>query len=431
MGKEYSFQMTEEEVRELCLRALWEQQRLHRFRVFVLSAAILTLEFIFLPRQVALNMAIAMLLMLVLLSVLAVVRSNAGLKKQLCGKTRTMEVSDGVLKVGVEGELLSESPCSGITEVRMTRRLLLLGCLQAPRVIAWYPVPLRVFADGQERDRFLESVRNPQVQAEGKAAVSGVEYYHFSYQLDEEKYIRAMAAAAEALRAGTLGERRSPMGVIVFTVGLAALLCGAAEFFPGAAVMLHMVSLMMGMLCLILLRNLLENPERALREQFRKGMIKNDILGTWELSVTEEGIRRSSPWEGSIIVSWESLFCVVETDHELLFFQKDKKRFNVLLKESIESQEQLEGLKELCREKHMEVFAAKRRRYVPNWFIPLLLAFMLVGFVWLIYRDLREDAAPDQVPFKEQVSGMQKLSAEFEDATGLKLEAGLSKPAKK
>lgn len=414
MMKKYSFQMTKEEVRELCLRALWERILLMRFR-WLLVPAILAADCIFLSWTVALATGILLLLIFVLIPMWNI----RVMEKQLCGKTRTIEVEAGMLKSGIEGELYHEIPCSSITEVRMTRHLLMLGFHQASKVIAWYPIPLRVFADEQERDSFLESVRNPHtivsdmgeygetsaIGFEGQAAEKAEqEYFRIISQVGEEEWVRMMATATEIIQARTLGERKNWLVWIVLTAIFPVLSYGAARFFPGAASLIHFLSLLCILFFFSLLRNLLENPERKIRTQLRKGMVQNNVLGAWETSVTEMGIRQSISGKNSAMIPWESLLCAVETDNELFFYQKDQMHYTAIQKKGLESREQIESLKGLCREKHLEVLVGKRKKYVPGWLITLLTAVVLAGYLWLIYTDFYKETVPDYTPFAEQVS---------------------------
>lgn len=417
--KKYSFQMTKGEVRELYIRAMWEYLCLHRLK-WLLLPAVLALECIF----VSWAMALATGILFLLIFVPVAMWSNFRMKKQLCGKTRTMEVEAGILKPGVEGELYCEIPCSNITEFRMTRHLLMLGLRQASKVIAWYPVPLRVFADEQERDGFLEAVRNPQTtvsdmeeHSETSAIDLGVqaaekseqEYFRVSSQVGEEEWVRMMAAATEIIRAGTLGERKNHFVWIVLAAVFSVFSCGAALFFHSAATIFHIMSLVGILFFFSLLRNLLENPERNIRTQLRRGMAQNNVLGVWEISVTDLGIRQSVSGENSALIPWESLLCVVETDDELFFYQKDKRHFSAIQKSWLESREQIESLKGLCREKHVEVLAGKRKKYAPNGLISLLMIVVVAGYLWLVYRDFRKDIVPDYTPFNEQVSVLRSL----------------------
>ncbi|MDE5590664.1 MAG: hypothetical protein K2J60_16245, partial [Acetatifactor sp.] len=371
--KKYSFQMTKGEVRELYIRAMWEHLCLHRFK-WLLLPAILILECIFVSWAVALSTGILFLLIFVPIAMW----SNFRMKKQLCGKTRTMEVEAGILKPGVEGELYCEIPCSNITEFRMTRHLLMLGLRQASKVIMWYPVPLRVFADEQERDSFFEAVRNPQTtvsdmgeQGETSAIDSGIqaaekseqEYFRISFQVGEEEWVRMTATATEIIRAGFLGEQKNHFVGIILAAVFSVLSCGAALLFHSTAFVFHVISLFGILIFFSLLRNLLENPERNIRTQLRKGMVQNNVLGVWEISVTDMGIRQSVSEKNSALIPWESLLCAVEMDDVLYFYQKDKRHFCAIQKNGPENREQIESLKGLCREKHVQILAGKRKKY--------------------------------------------------------------------
>lgn len=351
MMKKYSFQMTKEEVRDFCLRALWEQILLMRFK-WLLVPAVLAASCIFLSWTVALATGILLLLIFVLIPMW----NNRVMEKQLCGKTRTIEVEAGMLKSGKEGELYHEVPCSSITEVRMTCHLLMLGFHQASKVIAWYPIPLRVFADEQERDSFLESVRNPHTAVSdmgeygetsvidfgGQAAEkSEQEYFRLTFQVGEEEWVKMMATATEIIQAGTLGERKNCLVWIVLAAVFSVLSCGAARFFPSAAEIIHFMSIIGIFFFFSLLRNLLVNPERKIRTLLRKGKVQNNVLGAWETSVTEMGIRQSISGKNSALIPWESLLCAVETDNELFFYQKDQSHYTAIQKKGWRAESRL------------------------------------------------------------------------------------------
>lgn len=435
--KKYSFQMTEEEVGELCLRALWERLLLQLSKCLLLLA-VLILECIFLSWIMAQALVI-LLIFLLLLFVVCIVLNISAMKKQLCGKTRTVGVEDGILKQHMEGELYSEIPCSSITEVRMTRHLLMLGLRQAPKAIAWYPIPLRVFADEQERDSFVESIRNPQIQAGESSAVSDMgehgetseqEYFRLSFQVGEEEWVRMMTVATENLPARTPGEQKGRLVWIVLAVVFSVLSCGVVCFFPSTARIIYIMPCAGTIIFLLLLRNRMENPEKRIRAQIRKGIAQSNTWGVWNASVTEMGIRQRVLGKNSVIIPWESLLCVVETDAELLFYQKDRRHFGVLPKMGLESREQVESLKGLCREKHVEVLVGKRKKYVPNWLFPLLIAVMLVGYllayVCLISGDAWKVPVPGYVSFDEQVSVLRSfgftIPEEMEETLGAYME---------
>lgn len=432
--KEYSFQLTPKEVRELCLRAIWERLLLHRAKGLLLLA-LLALECVLSLWTVMLSTVMLALLLFAALTVLNIIVT----KRQLCGRTRTINVEDGMLKQDIGGELQSEIPCSSITKVRKTRHLLMLGLHQASKVIAWYPIPLRVFADEQELDSLVETIKNPQaaedpmtssVKDDGVSEAENPEreYFSASSQVGEEEWIRVMAVATEILQAGTLGGQKKSQVWIVLA-GIASIF-GFLWSSQGASLSVYIVSFMGAMIILALIRNLAEKPEKRIRAQLRKGNMQDNVRGVWTSSVTERGIRQNISGKKNILLPWESLFCMVETDTELFFYQKDKKHFSFLLKNGMESREQMEALKELCREKHVEILVRKQKKYAPDWFFPLLTAVVIAGYVIVGFRQISGDfwrtPAPAYVPFDEQVSVLRSfgfgISGEMEEALGAYME---------
>lgn len=449
--KKYTFQMTKEEVWEFGLRAVWEQQLLNRSK-WLLILVVVALECIIVPWEVPLVMVLLLLGILVAL----IAKNYFVMKEQLCGKTRTLWVEDGMLKLDVEGEWHGEIPCNDITVVRKTRRLLMLGCRRASKVIGWYPILLRVFENEQERDRFVESVRNPQAQnREGAAAPTveereeasamdlgaqpagdhaalssektGQEYLRLSFQVGEEEWVRMMADATEIIQADTWGEQKK-RGLIwaVLAAVFFFFSCWAIWRFPNAGRIISIVSFIGVVTFLTLLRNLLENPEKRIRAQIRRGTVRNDAWGNWEISVTEMGISQSLSEKNGVMMPWESLFCMVETDTELFFYQKDKRRFLGFPKRCMEGREQIESLKGICREKQLEILVGKRKKYVPNWLFPILTAIVMVGYiaanVWPLFGDSRENEVISDVPFGEQVSVLRSfgftIPEEMEETLG-------------
>ena len=85
--------MTKEEVWDFCLRAVWEQQLLNRSK-WLLILVVVALECIIVPWEVPLVMVLLLLGILVAL----IAKNYFAMKEQLCGKTRTLWVEDGMLK---------------------------------------------------------------------------------------------------------------------------------------------------------------------------------------------------------------------------------------------------------------------------------------------------------------------------------------------
>ena len=426
--RKYTFQMTKEEVRELWSRVIWEQLRVRRFR-WLLFLVILAVECILLSWPGALTV-VALLLGIYMAFI---VRGYFTIKGQLCEKTRTMWIEDGMLKGNVEGEMYNEISCSYITEIRMTRHVLMLGFCEAAKTIRWYSIPLRVFADERERDRFIELIKDPQTAGEradspeeSREASCGEEqeYLSLSFQVGDEEWVRMMADATEIIQAGTLNERKKNiLPWIILTAVFIMLPCWAVWRYPDAGKVTH-IALLMGMLIfLMLLRKRSVNPEKEIRKRVRRGTNRYRAEDIWETSVTETGIRQGISGKSSATVPWDGLFGMVETEMGLFFYQKDKKSFLFLPKWSMESSEQIESLRGLCREKHLEILAGKRKKYVPNWVFTILFFFVALGYIaanaGLAIWDSRRGMDPGHLPFEEQISVLRSfgfdISADMEE----------------
>lgn len=449
--KKYTFQMTKEEIREYCIRAVWEQQLLNRFK-WLLILALVALEFFIVPWEVPLVMTLLLLAIVVAIAV----RYHFVMKGRMRGKTRSLWVEEGMLKLDVEGEWCGDIPCGDINVVKRTRHLYMLGCRRASKTILWYPIPLRVFENEQEGEGFVESLRSPQMQNGGGITVSsageagesaaasgtqsagdyrasssdqaGQEYLRLAFQVGEEEWIRMMAGATEIIQAGTLGKQKN-RELICAAFGVVCILfsCWAAgRFSLYGGTILSMVSFIGAIIFLTLLRSLLEKPEKRIRTQIRKGTVRNDAWGSWEISVTELGIGQSILGKSSVMMPWESLYCMVETDTDLFFYQKDKRQFLMFPKSCMEGKEQIESLKGLCREKQLEILVGKRKKYAPNWLFPILTAILMAGYIVAnvrpMFDDSERDAALSNVPFEEQVSVLRSfgftIPKEMEEALG-------------
>lgn len=96
---------------------------------------------------------------LILLYLIIFLSVHSNMKKALSGKQWTVWIEDGRLKAFRDADY-SEISCESMELVRITRRLLMLGYMLPDKRSAWIILPLRVFAHDQEREEFLEQLRN-------------------------------------------------------------------------------------------------------------------------------------------------------------------------------------------------------------------------------------------------------------------------------
>lgn len=424
--KRYSFQLTKKEVLEFSVRAVWEQERL-RPLLWLFIAALCVLELFLLPRT-GVMVTLAVLLMLAG----TVCYNFYVFKRELCEKTRTVWVEDGMLKV--EFGSYGEAPCSGFKVVRVTKNLLMLGHFQAKKRLAWYVLPLRVFEGPQEREAFLEQIRRESaVLEETKERREEDEIFHFRFQVDEGKWLRLLAGATEVINAGTFG--RSKKRSIFWGIYGAVFVASAVSLFVTDAGQTALaVMFLMAVVFLILLRNGKEDPEKKIRRQIKAGSVQNDVCGEWEVTVSERGVTQSGSGIGMAALPWEEISWLVETKAGFYLFQKDKKHFIMIPGECLESREQAEALKRLCAERRVTVVRGKKVKPMPGWSFFVLLAAVVAAYlgaaVWLAVRDSARNAErqqdggsaqqdwieefdpadyPDYVPLDEQAEVLRSL----------------------
>lgn len=436
--KPYTFSLTKRETMEFCIRAVWEQQR-RRLWPWIVIVLIIMLEMLYKPW-----MSLSLLGIILMSLALVILQNYFAVKPAFTEKERRIWLENGMLRTDA-GEY-GEIPCISITVVKRSRHLLMLGHFRSKRQIAWWPLPLRVFADQREREWFLEQLRQPQpVQEQGNAEDEmrrqQEAIFTFSFPVDQEKWVQILAGAGELISAGTLGrsgENRIALAfygiMVLFLIGFWGFLTGG-EFFA-------MLFFLLGLCLLVLLKVKNENPEKKVRRQLRSGMIQNDIYGTWEVSVWEDGISQSVPGSLKSFWPWEMQGWLVETERIFYLFLKSKRGFLMIPKEAMESREQATAFERLCREKGVAVVGGKKRKYVPGWIFTVCLCALIFGYlavcVWMGFRDGRQKASeapqdaavvqeewmqefdpadyPDYVPLDEQVENLRALGFTVPDA---------------
>ncbi len=457
--KKYSFHLTKQETMEFCIRALWEQQRL-RPAPWLLMLLICILECIW-------SLRIGLLIVVFWLLLLAVIigRNYALFKKNLCEKGRTIWVENGMLKQ--EAELYGEIPCANIREIRVTPHLLMLGYYQAKKQPAWYSMPLRVFADRQEREAFVASIQNPGGQRETAASsadgrreatafgddgrsesaaagmseasdadFAGQEALRLTFWVDEERWVRTLVDVTELVRAGTLPElQRKKTAFIIIGVAVVASFAAALLVFHDMGRACLMVGFLVALVCLFLYRGMKEHPEKKIRRQLHRGLIQSDVCGEWHIILEQEAVRQERPGESRVIMPVRELLCLVETQGGFFFFQKDKRHFIPIPKEGLKNDGQEETLRQWCVQRQIPVLQGKSMRYLPGWLFYALLVLLIAGYlaanaalaVWDARREARawiaEDYAvdrgwpeefdpadyPDYVPLDRQVEVLSSL----------------------
>ncbi len=384
--------MTKQEILELCLKMIWEQKRWKLLKWLLLAALVAFIASIA-PEAAPYFIAFWSFVLIAILFIY-VVRNYFGMKKDLYENIRTLWIEDGMIKQDMGRGHYSESSCNRITVIKRTRNLLMLGIYGDEKTIAWYPIPLRVFMNQQEVDRFVGAIKSLKAQDREKAVTSrdegqgklsekdqnGQVYFSFSFHVGKEEQLRMRIDSREVCQSKML---RKPKKRHMIRKILKAMLLGYLCWILWQvlkAEWIAYIALFLAIFFMIWLLAQIKNPEEYIKKQARIEGAQNDCAN-WEISITEAGIWQSiqngSGTTGNT-VPWEDLYCMVETDVELLFFLKNDKGFIQLLKTATEGREQIENLKELCREKNLQILAGKRKKYAPRWICTMLEGLIII-----------------------------------------------------
>lgn len=415
----YEYILEPAEIREFCRKALMEQIR-RRWVFWILFATILPLEAYYLPRG-----GITIVLLMVLFFGTVSIRNSVVIRKQLAGQLWTLWVENGKLKSRRDN--YSEMPCESIQFIRITRRLLMLGYLQSPRKAAWFIAPLRVFRDVQERDAFIDQIRNPGQTFTAETPVvageeSGQVYLRLGYMLDTEKFVRLYRRAFGIVQAGTFGKRERMLGMALGGCMIAVLLPVSFSIIVGGFSWILM-GFCIFIAALMILRIYFRDPEKSLRKQVQTPLMANRVCGLCQVSFAEDGITTEMSGQIKSFYVWESFAYLVETEEVFYLFNGDKKRFILVAKESFQTWDQVHCFRRLCEEKGIRTLPEKRMHYIPAWalVVAILLYLIVCGYL-VAFQFLRdqwsgkeltetvyESGYPDYVPLDQQVTVLEAL----------------------
>lgn len=388
--KRYTFSLTKKEAAEFCIRAFWEQQRMRAFQ-WIVVLAIALIDIRVMPWA-----GIMVFGMIFLILFIALFRYISVMGKDLCEKPQVMWVENGILKVERSG--YGEIMGSSISVIRITRHLLMLGLYQAKKQIAWYPMPLRVFGDVQEREAFLAFLREEPLTGkereqvtEERAHVSqqkqqadGSVLFRFFFRINEEKWAQLLTGATQVIRSGAMGRSQGHAGIRVAAF-LLLLVCmaftaGRLQAFSGNRVFAAFILFIL-LLSLLLLKNGKTNPEKRIRRQIKKGLVQNDTCGDWEIVMTDTGVEQACTGKNKTVLPWEELRWVTEGEFAFYFFKEDKRHFLMLPKEAVGSREQASAMLGLCAQKNLLFVTARKEKYWPGWVFNVTIAGVIAGYL--------------------------------------------------
>ena len=433
----YTFCFTKKELKEFSIRAVLEQYR-RRGRVWVILLLLCVLEAFISP-------AFSVVILFLFAAALGVdmFRTCRFLEKEHFLEKRILWVEDGLLKSSACGA--GEIPCSRINIIVKSKNLLMLGYSQSKRQIVWYPLPLRVFENAGELERFRELFGKTENPAAGWSAGMGRQpqtgaVFSFTFPVDEEKWISIYKNALMTINSGTLGFPQN-MKTFLGVYGVVFAVAGLFWFFRSGDHTPVFPAALFLMLVFLMLLQWKSDPEKTIRKQVRNGTLQNDIYGVWELHLMEEGVIQIMAGRSRSFLKWEEFGWLVETDEEFLLFKKNKVQFIPILKEGIQSYQQAEAMCRFCESRGIAGLPSKRMKYLPGWFFYVGLAFVLLAMfavgIWSGFArdrqraEAQKEAAayadnewteafdpadyPDYVPLDGQVETLRSLGFSITD----------------
>lgn len=372
--KKYEYILDQTEIREFSFYAILEQAKYHKGRWFRLLI-ILVLELVLIPR-----VAGWMAVLIAVLLLVSMIRTYHNTGKSISGQRWTVWLDGGMLKVNRDGS--SEVPCSNIQLMRTTRRLLMLGYLQTAQRPVWFIVPLRVFADVQERECFLDRIRHPQDMADSDA-IAQADGIRFTYVLDEMKWVHFHKGAVGILASGTLGRAERLRVVLVWSV-FAVLMTLSCAYLAAGRLSWPWVVYALCIAILITVRAFFRDPEKALKKQIRTPVVRDRECGVWQVTLSESGIYTKLSTGIRNFYAWDMLEWYVETGDAFYVFHKDKRHYVLIAKESFQDWNQVSAMHELCARKGVKYVQGRKTHYLPDWAFALVVVFFAISCILIM-----------------------------------------------
>lgn len=384
--KKYEYILNQSEIMEFCFYALLEQSKCKK-RTWLYLLLICILQLVLMPLAAAWTVIVIVVVMAIF-----AVHTYMHIKKSVSGKRWTVCLEDGMLKVDREGS--SEVPCSGIQMIRTTRRLLMLGYLQTAQQPAWFIMPLRAFADVQERERFLDRLRHPQETqgwagnavdkkiADKEAIDKGSASVQFAYVLDDKKWVYFRKDAAAVIKSGTLGKAEWIRAIFIRSC-LAAVVMLSCIYLTAGHFNWMLAGYGLGIALLLTLR-LFRDPGKALWKQIQTPAVQDRECGVWRVTLSEAGVLVDFPINAHDYYPWEVFGWLVETQDAFYIFHKDKKHFVMIAKESFQDWNQVAFMRELCARKGLKSLQGQKMHYLQDWQYVLLVVFCLMLCIVLL-----------------------------------------------
>lgn len=405
--EKYTFTYTKKEVLEFTIRIWWEMQRR---RPALPAILLLCFVYAFILKRIPYEF----LILFIILLAVEIGSIYIGHKKNKFLHERTIWIEDGLLKAN-SASGYHETPCSQISRIIKSKRLLMLGVFQKKNQPSWFIIPTRVFSCAKEQYDFLESLKNP-VSAPTDT-VCEPEDFHFLFIMDIDKWVEIETEAWSAFRDKDRHNSKMMLTRIIYCVFVCLL--GIWFFYHMGMGSIFSTVAMIFFTCLILLRFRMD-PKKSIRKSIQNSSAQSNLLGNWEIRFTASGISYVILQKRKIFMPWTEFSWVAETEHAFYLMRKDIRQFIPVPKECLSGYEQAQAWIQYCQAKGLAPVRIKKAKYIPFWFFIMLLVlalfFCFAAGIWSGFQ--RSEPGVSYSPALEaQVTTLRSLGLTVPDET--------------
>ena len=260
------------------------------------------------------------LLVVVLLAIL----SNLVILRQHLKEERTICIRDGKIFLEMlESKTTTEYLCKTVESVKVSGPLIWLELPLSRKNRQYLLIPTRKFDSRLERGHFLEYFQRqqniePTLEPDTVRQAQQAEWYvEFILELDAWISVNAQATAIRKRRllGHSLHNCLSYFAIMVGLVGVLVLEVGRGESVDVA------VLIFAGVFMVAICQYIMHQPVRedSLRRQQKWGLLREDVVGSWELFFNEEGIDYMHP-SASGRMMWNQMKWLAESDDWIFMF---------------------------------------------------------------------------------------------------------------
>ena len=409
MGK-YTFTYTKKEFMEFCVRAWWDMRR--KRPVVLLGFLLLLFIYSLILKRFPYEFLIGFVIGFVICFALEIgIFYIKNAKKQLL-QERSIWIEDGILKSHTPSSY-HETPCSQISRIIESKRLLMLGVSQTKNQTSWFVIPTRVFSNAKEQYDFIQNLKSPVSVPLNTAPET--EDFHFSFFMDIDKWVRFETEARFVFRDRASHNFKTVLSHLIYYI-LLYISCICFLYLLDLGSIFSAVAAVF-FIALLPLRRML-SPEKAIRKNMQNSSAQSNLLGNWDICFTASGISYSVTQKSKVFLPWTEFSLIAETEHAFYILRKDSRQFIPLPKSCLSGYEQALACIQYCRMKGLLPVQIQKARYVPHWLFRIMIAFsfciLLTSGMWHAYRK-PEPVLYDSPTMEMQVSILRSLGLTISD----------------